>query len=141
MGDINTVTLAGRLTRDAELSYTDSGTALLKFSLAVGRSVKRNGQWEKEASFFDHTLWGKRGESLAQYMKKGNQIIVSGELVQDRWKNKEGESRSKVVVSVGNIQLVGGNRDGDAPRRESHDPAARTPSDGMQGSFDDDIPF
>ena len=65
MQDINSVHLTGRLTRDAELTFTKDNTALAKFSIAVNRSKKSGDKWEDEASFFDCVLWGKQAEALA----------------------------------------------------------------------------
>lgn len=81
-GDINRVIIVGRLTRDAELRYTTSGTALTRLSLAVNRRIKQGDQWVDEANFFDSTLWGKKGESLNQYLTRGQQVVIEGELRQ-----------------------------------------------------------
>ncbi|KKK56273.1 hypothetical protein LCGC14_3066170, partial [marine sediment metagenome] len=66
--DINVITLVGRLTRDSELKYTNSGTAICKFSLAVNRKKRQDEQWVEEVSYFDITLWGKLGEAISQYL-------------------------------------------------------------------------
>ena len=66
--DINNVTMVARLTKDAELKYTNSGTAITNLSVAVNRSVKKNDQWVEEASFFTVSMWGIRGEALNQYL-------------------------------------------------------------------------
>ncbi len=105
--DINLVTLVGRLTRDSELKYTNSGTAVCKFSLAVNRKKRSGDQWIDEVSYFDIVLWGKQGEAIQQYLGKGKQIAVSGELRQNRWE-QEGQNRSKVEVVASNVQLLGG---------------------------------
>jgi single-strand DNA-binding protein len=107
MADMNHVNLIGRLTRDAELKYAPSGQAVSKFSIAVNRSVKRGEKWEDEANFFDIVLWGKRAEALNQYLAKGKQIGVDGELRQDRWQ-QDGQNRSRVEVVAANINLLGG---------------------------------
>lgn len=107
MADINCVVLVGRLTRDAELKYTNSGYPVCTFSIAVNRRRKNGDTWEDEVSFFDIVLWGKQGESLNQYLVKGKQVSVSGELRQNRWE-QDGQARSKVEVVAGNIQLLGG---------------------------------
>lgn len=136
--DINTVVIAGRLTRDAELSYTQSGTALCKLSMAVNRSVKNGNEWTDEANFFDCTLWGKRGESLNQYLSKGQQIVVQGQLRQERW-DKDGQKRSKVTIHVDNIQLTGGKKDSQPDYSPKTDPNHQT--GGFQDDFPDKIPF
>ncbi len=105
--DINIVTLVGRLTREAELKYTNSGLAVCKFSLAVNRRKRSGDQWTDEVSYFDIVLWGKQGEAIQQYLGKGKQIAVSGELRQNRWE-QDGQNRSKVEIVASNVQLLGG---------------------------------
>ena len=113
MKDINTVTVSGRLTRDAELRFTSGGFGILKFSLASNYSKKDGDQWRDEANFFDCTILGKRGESLAQYLTKGTQVMVAGELRQERWE-KDGQKQSKVGIMVDGILLTGGKQQGQA---------------------------
>ena len=103
--DINKVLIIGRLTRDAELKYTESGYAILNFSIATNRSVKKDEVWKDEVSYFDATLFGKRAEALAQYLEKGKQVVIDGSLKQDRW-TQDGHSRSKVNITVDNIQFT-----------------------------------
>ncbi len=157
--DINKVVLVGRLTRDAEQSYTQSGFALLKFGIAVNRNRKQGDQWVEEASFFDVTVWGRQGEAIATYMTKGKQVAVEGQLRQDRWEDKnDGSKRSKVVIDANNIQLLGsreggGSQGGGSQSRNSNSnwnnsapaPAQNAPRP-QQGpppttNFEDDIPF
>ena len=111
MADINRVILVGRLTRDAELKYTGSGVPVCTFSIAVNRRRKNGDTWEDEASFFDIVLWGKMGETLNQYLVKGKQVCVEGELRQNRWE-QDGQPRSKVEIIASNLQLIGGNPGG-----------------------------
>ena len=111
MKDINTATVSGRLTRDAELRFTSGGFGILKFSLASNYSKKDGDQWKDEANFFDCTILGKRGESLAQYLTKGTQVMVAGELRQERWE-KDGQKQSKVGIMVDNVVLTGGKQQG-----------------------------
>lgn len=108
--DINKVMLVGRLTRDAELMYTNSGYALCKFSLAVNRRRKQGDQWVDEANYFDLNLWGRRGEALNSYLTKGTQVAVEGQLRQERWE-QDGMKRSKVTIEAVNIQLLGSRSD------------------------------
>lgn len=109
--DLNSVMIIGRLTRDAELSYLQSGTAVSKFSIAVNRSRKDGDQWISEANFFDVSLFGKSGENLKQYLTKGTQIAVQGSLRQDRWE-KDGQKFSKVYIMANDVQLLGGRSEG-----------------------------
>ena len=147
MADINRVILIGRLTRDAELKYTNTGSAICKFSIAVNRRRKSGDGWVDEVSFFDIAAWGKMGESLNQYLVKGKQIAVEGELRQDRWE-QDGQPRSKVEIFAMNIQLLGGARDGSGSAGGGGAQRAATSRQGgnygdEQGSseFEDDIPF
>ena len=109
--DINKIMLVGRLTRDAELAYTNSGYALCKFSIAVNRRRKQGEQWVDEAHYFDIQLWGRRGEGLHPYLAKGTQVAIEGALRQERWE-QDGLKRSRVTIEAINIQLLGGNRNG-----------------------------
>jgi single-strand DNA-binding protein len=161
MTDLNRVVLVGRLTRDAEMKFTPSGLAVSKFSIAVNRSRKVGDQWEEEASFFDATLWGRSAESLSQYLVKGKQIALDGELRQDRWE-QDGQKRSKVEIVVNNLQLLGGQGQGGqssggsyASRGESSRASegnwgsggsqtsrpAPAPKENLSDNFSDDIPF
>ena len=107
MADVNHVILIGRLTRDAELKYTSGGMAVCKFAIAVNKRRKQGEEWVEEANFFDIVLWGRSGESLNQYLVKGKQIAVEGELNQNRWE-QDGQARSKIEIMANNVQLLGG---------------------------------
>ena len=131
MTDINNVTLVGRLTKDADIRYTTSGTAVLNFSVAVNESRKQGEQWVEEASFFDVTLFGKMGESIHKYMAKGKQVAVSGRLQQQRWQ-KDGQNYSKVAVVANYVQLFGV-----AQGNSQSAPSGAVPLD----AFASDIPF
>src|SRR5574344_1116982 len=120
--DINCVFLVGRLTRESELRYTNAGTAVSRFSLAVNRRKRTGDKWEDEVSFIDCVLWGKQAESLNPYLEQGKQICVSGELRQNRWE-QDGQSRSKIEVVVNNIELVGSASSGPAAGGNSNGPS------------------
>ena len=144
MADINHVVLVGRLTRDAELKYTNSGLAIAKFALAINRRTKKGDAWQDEVNFFDAVFMGKGAEAVAQYLLKGKQIGIQGELRQDRWE-QEGQKRSRVEIFVNNLQLLGG-RGGPAPAvegGEGGEPAQPSaPGGGPRADdFDDDIPL
>lgn len=111
MADINSVVIVGRLTRDADLKYTTGGTAVSKLGIAVNKRKKQGDEWKEEASFFDVTLWGKMAEGLNQYLVKGKQIAIEGELEQERWE-KDGQNHSKVTITASNVQLLGGGQTG-----------------------------
>jgi len=166
VADVNHVILIGRLTRDAELKYTSGGMAVCKFAIAVNKRRKQGEQWVEEANFFDIVLWGRSGESLNQYLIKGKQIAVEGELHQNRWE-QDGQARSKIEIMANNVQLLGGNSGGQgsgsggfsgssapgvssssgesaAPyqkRQPSAAPSSSNMDDSIPPDFPDDIPF
>lgn len=159
MADVNHVLLIGRLTRDAELKYTATGQPVCKFGLAVNRRRKDGDQWVDEANFFDIVIFGKTGESISQFLVKGKQVAVEGELRQDRWE-QDGQTRSKVEIIANNVQLLGGgNATGaqqgaaSASGADSHQSAGQRAPAGISASangsgqagtgdsFTDDIPF
>lgn len=107
MADVNTVVLVGRLTRDAELKYTNGGMAICEFALAINTRRKQGEEWVDEANFFDITLFGRQGEAISKYLTKGKQAAVEGRLKQDRWQNQEGQNRSKVAIIANNVMLLG----------------------------------
>lgn len=104
--NINTVVIAGYTAKDPELKVTLSGTAILSFSLAVN-DMKKNAQdeWEETADFFYCKVFGKRAESLAQYIPKGSKLTINGRLHQDRWQAQDGTNRSSVSIIVQDIEL------------------------------------
>ena len=151
MADINKVVLVGRLTRDAELKYTSSGAAVSKFGLAINRRRKVGDQWEDEANFFDVVVWGKTAEALNQYLVRGKQVGVEGELRQNRWE-QDGQKRSRVEVHANNIQLLGSRGDSSGPSPTGGPSATGGSSQSARGGgdadtqdsqddFEDDIPF
>ncbi|MDF1536245.1 MAG: single-stranded DNA-binding protein [bacterium] len=132
MANYNRVILIGNLTRDPELRYTPNGSAVASFSLAVNRRYKVDNENREETGFFDIVFFGKRAETIAEYMKKGRPLLVEGRLQQRRWETDEGQKRSKVEVVGENFQFLGG-RDQDS---------SRSVSDSETPEFDDsDIPF
>jgi single-strand DNA-binding protein len=110
MNDMNVLAINGRLVKNAILSYSNSGMAIGKFSIASNRSVKKNDKWEDEAGFYDCVMFGKMAQSVNQYLTKGQQVSIAGEIRQERWE-KDGKQNSKVVIIVNHLQLIGGKDD------------------------------
>ncbi len=111
MGDLAVATVVGRLTRDAELKYTNSGQAICSFSVATNSRVKKGDQWVDEPNYWDVDLWGKKAESVNQYLTKGKLVAVHGDIRQDKWE-KDGQQRMKVRINANDVQLVGGGQGG-----------------------------
>jgi single-strand DNA-binding protein len=111
MANLNKVLLIGRLTRDPELRYMPSGTAVAELGLAVNREYKdQSGEKKEVTCFVDLVAYGRRGEVLHEYMKKGQQLFVEGRLDFDTWESKQGEKRSRHRVFVENFQFLGGGQ-------------------------------
>jgi single-strand DNA-binding protein len=143
--NLNKLFIAGNLTRDCELRYTPSGTAVGEFGLAINRQWKgKDGQERKEVTFVDVTAWGRVAEVVAEYCKKGSPLFVEGRLQLDTWE-KDGQKRSKLKVVAENVQFIGGKAGGDQGRPgsstpEASAPGATPPADGAK-PVDDSIPF
>ena len=106
--DINNVTIIGRVTKDAELKYLQSGTAVINISIAVNESIKQHdGNYADTPNFFEVQIWGKTAEGLQKYLTKGRQISILGKLKQQTWTdNQTGQNRSKVLVNAQQVQLL-----------------------------------
>ena len=109
MVSFNRVILAGNLTRDPELRFTNDGVPVCSFGLAVNRVRSRN----EEVDFFDISAWRELGETIANYKKKGDPILVEGRLQYRTWEGQDGGKRSKVDVVADNVQFLGGRADAD----------------------------
>ncbi len=108
MVSFNRVILAGNLTRDPELRFTNDGVPVCSFGLAVNRVRSRN----EDVDFFDVSAWRELGETIANYKKKGDPILVEGRLQYRTWEAQDGSKRSKVDVVADNVQFLG--RPGDS---------------------------
>jgi single-strand DNA-binding protein len=157
MANFNRVILMGNVTRDPELRYISSGTAVTDIGLAINdRRKNASGEWVEETTFVDVTLWGRTAEVAGEYVTKGSPLFIEGRLKLDTWE-KDGKKNSKLRVVCDRMQLMGG-RGGDGPRREGA-PGGKRPvaagrgageeapvydggDDGSGPSMgDDDIPF
>jgi single-strand DNA-binding protein len=110
MASFNRVVLVGNLTRDPELRYIPSGTAVSDIGLAVNDRVKRGDQWVDEATFVDITLWGRTAEIANEYLSKGSPVLIEGRLKLDRWE-KDGQKHSKLKVVGERLQMLGSRQD------------------------------
>ncbi len=111
MASYNRVVLIGNLTRDPELRYIPSGTAVSEIGLAINDRVKRNDQWVDETTFVDVTLWARTAEVANEYLSKGSSVLIEGRLKLDTWE-KDGQKRSKLRVIGEKMQMLGGKAGG-----------------------------
>jgi single-strand DNA-binding protein len=144
MANFNRVILAGNLTRDPQLSYTPNNTAVCEFGMAVNRRWRdRDGNQQEEVCFVDLNAFGRPGEVINQYMRKGRPILIEGRLRLRQWTNKEGQNRSKLDVVVDNFSFVGGpDGAGGGGGRSGGSERGRSDSGGYGGggSMEDDQP-
>lgn len=113
-GQVNSVFLQGRLTRDPELRYTPGGTAVCEFTLASDRYYRdSNDEQQEETLFAPVTVWGRQAENCGEYLEKGRETIVEGRLQLDQWETDDGENRSRMKIVANNVQFLGGG--GEAP--------------------------
>jgi single-strand DNA-binding protein len=107
--NVNKVQIAGRLTRDPEVRFTTSGTAISDISLAVSRFWKNDkGESQEETDFIDVTAFGRSAEIIEKHLHKGSPIFVEGRLKLDQWDDKQtGAKRSKLKVIAKSMQFVG----------------------------------
>ena len=136
---MNKVILMGRLTRDPEVRYSqnDSSMAIVRFSLAVDRRFKKQGD-EVTADFFNCTAFGKQGEFVEKYLKKGTKIVVTGRIQNDNYTNKEGQKVYSVQIMVEEIEFAESKAAGQSQQNDS------MPGDGFMNIPDgigNELPF
>lgn len=136
MVSFNRVILAGNLTRDPELRFTQSGTPVCGFGLAVNRVFSKN----EEVDFFNVSAWRDLGERVANYTKKGDPVLVEGRLQYRTWEAQDGSKRSAVDVVADNVQFLAGRGDGEGASSGGQGRGRRDDVDINEEDFDD-IPF
>lgn len=110
----NKIVLVGHLSRDIELRYAQSGTAIANTAIATSRKFTVNGERKEETCFVDITFFGRSGEVANQYLRKGSKILVEGRLKFDQWVDEQsGQKRSKHSVIVETMQMLDNKRDND----------------------------
>ena len=166
--DLNSVSLTCRLTRDPELRHTAGGTAVCNMRVAWTDREKQGGDWGDRSNFIDVTVWGKQGESAAQYLAKGRRIAIDGRLRWREWEANDGSKRQTIEITADQVVFLDYAEDGQSrmsdrsdyqappppgdgdfgvpgqgePRREADaEPAPLGASDFAPNTQDDDIPF
>ncbi|HAU37203.1 MAG TPA: single-stranded DNA-binding protein [Phycisphaerales bacterium] len=138
MANYNKVILVGNLTRDPQMSYLPSQTAVTEFGLAVNRRWRdQSGEQREDTMFIDCRVYGKQAETVNQYMAKGRPILVEGRLQLDTWEGKDGSKHSRHRVIVERFQFLGGAPGGGqgAPPQRRQSPA---PQQQAQPAYNDD---
>lgn len=135
---LNHITIMGRLTRDPELRYTQSGTPVASFTLAVDRDFKGQ-SGEREADFIDCVAWRQTGEFVSKYFNKGSMAVVSGSLQIRDWQDKDGNKRRSAEVVTQNVYFADSKKK-EGPRDEPNE-APNEPSEKFEELDPNDLPF
>jgi single-strand DNA-binding protein len=131
--DYNKIIMAGRLTRDPQLSYTPSQTAVVDFGLAVSRKwTPKGGQQQEETCFIECTAFGRTGENINKYKHKGDPLFIEGYLKHETWTGQDQTKHSRHKIIVMNLQFLDSGQ-----RRESQISQAQQ----SQYAKDEDLPF
>lgn len=144
--DLNKVQLIGRLGKDVELRYTQSGTAVASFSLATGRQWKdSSGEKQEETTWFNVVAWDKLGEICNNYMNKGSRVYIEGRLQTRKWQDNDGNDRYTTEIVASDVILLDSKNGNDntptdeAPRRSKPAPVKDKPQPVEEDS--DQLPF
>lgn len=134
---INRVIISGNLTRDPQIRRTQGGTSIMDFGVAVNDRRKNNqtGEWEDVPNFVDVVMFGKRAESLSNYLAKGAKVCIEGKLRYSSWE-KDGNRRSKLEVIADEVEFMNQRKQQSQPQY-----VESTVIDGNQGDIYDDIPW
>ena len=131
---MNKVIMMGRLTRDPEVSSSTSGITFARFSIAVDRKIKVEGQ--PDADFFTCTSFGKQAEFVERYLKKGTKILITGRLQNDSYTNKEGQKVTSTKIMTEEVEFAESKKDGQTEQRTENNDFLSIP-DGIA----DELPF
>lgn len=132
----------GRLTRDPEVRYSQSGSAVANFSVAIDRRYKRDG--ETTADFFNCTAFGKTGEFVEKYLRKGIKVVIEGELQNNNYEDKNGTKHYSVQIIVNQIEFAE-SKSSQANNNDTAEPEANKPADdgfmNIPDGIDEELPF
>lgn len=136
---VNKAILLGRLGKDPELTYTPSGKAVAKFSLATSeRWTGQDGQRHEATTWHNIVAWGKQAEVMKEYLAKGREVYIEGRIDNRSYDDKEGNKKYISEVIVQNFQLIGGRPSGSS---SGDSEAPVTSSSAREGGGEDDLPF
>ena len=118
--NLNKVFEAGRLTRDPETITLNENTTVTNLGFVTNRVFKnKNDEKVEEATFIDVKAWGKTGETIAKYLKKGSPIFIEGRITQETWDTKEGDKKSKLIITLENYKFINdGSRKEEEPKKD-----------------------
>lgn len=135
--DLNLCQFIGRLGKDPEVRYTQSGTPVATFSIAVGHKYKD----QESTEWVRCQAWSKLAEICGEYLRKGSQVYVSGRMQTRKWTNKEGQDQYTTEINVDRMQMLGGRREPEEARPHEGQTATAESMQAASQDFDDDIPW
>ena len=141
MASFNRVMLMGNLTRNPELKYTPSGSAVADLGLAVNESFKNKaGETVEQTCCVDVVVWGRQAETATEYLQKGSPVFVEGRLQFDQWESQQGEKRSKLRVRAERVQFLSAGGGSGSTASDTGGGSAG-PAPVVLPPSDDDVPF
>ena len=117
---LNVVCIQGNLTRDPEFKQLNEKTCVCEFAIASNKHIGKNEDGSKReiTSFVDIKTWGRLAEVCAANLEKGRQVLIQGELQQQRWTQEDGKQRSRIIVNANEVTFIGGRRHGEEKRQD-----------------------
>ncbi|MCK4653291.1 MAG: single-stranded DNA-binding protein [Candidatus Cloacimonetes bacterium] len=137
---INTVIISGRLTRDVDLRYLPNGTPVAKLPIAFDRSYQKNGEWMQDTSYIDITVWSKRGEQCAEYLRKGSPVLVEGYIRTRSYVDSNNQNRKVTEIVANKISFLEKSSFATEELEEQPEPKKETETPDANVT-DDDVPF
>ena len=140
MASLNKVFIMGNLTRDPELRYVPSGTAVATFTIAVNRVyTSQAGEKKEEVSFIRVVVWGRRAEVCGEYLSKGSPVFVEGRLHSRSWEGQDGQKRNTIEVIADNVQFLRGSSGGEKSAGSMPKPAEQSAPDVATINLNDEL--
>jgi len=147
MASVNKAILIGNLGKDPELRYTPSGQAVASFPLATSERYKdKEGNWQERTDWHNIVVWGRQGETVKEYLKKGRSAYVEGRIQTRSYDDREGNKKWITEIVASRVQFLGGRGEGDRSgggqgTSESEVPETAAVSEPLVNQEDDDLPF
>jgi single-strand DNA-binding protein len=145
---MNKVILMGNVGADAELKFTQGGSAILKFNIATSERWKdKNGEQQERTDWHSCQMWGKRGEALAKHIVKGTKLLVTGSIRNSSYEDRDGNKRYRTDINVDDVEFCGGGKGGGGQRGERRAPNVADedgfdePPNDFDGGDSDSLPF
>src|ERR1700674_2665284 len=142
---INRATILGSLGKDPEIKYTPQGKAVANLSIATNEHYKKDGEWTDRTEWHTVVLWERLAEIAGEYLKKGSQVYIEGQLQTRKWTDKEGQERYTTAIRADRMQMLGSRSGGSermarpdddaAPARSTAAPAKKAAGAGTGGGF------